>query len=44
MIEDTALKVKIRPIQEEDLPVLWDYIYGTDNPEWKRWDAPYFPL
>ncbi|MCS0674408.1 GNAT family N-acetyltransferase [Cytobacillus firmus] len=44
MIEDTALKVKIRPIQEEDLPILWDYIYGTDNPEWKRWDAPYFPL
>ncbi|MCM3405107.1 GNAT family N-acetyltransferase [Cytobacillus oceanisediminis] len=44
MIEDTALKVKIRPIQEEDLPILWDYIYGTDNPEWKKWDAPYFPL
>jgi RimJ/RimL family protein N-acetyltransferase len=26
------------------LPVLWQLIYGDANPEWKKWDAPYFPL
>lgn len=28
----------------DDLPGLWRMIYGTRNPEWKKWDAPYFPL
>lgn len=28
----------------DDLPGLWRMIYGTKNPEWKKWDAPYFPL
>lgn len=23
---------------------LWELIYGDPNPEWKKWDAPYFPL
>lgn len=32
----------IRPIKEEDLPVLWDWIYKEEWPEWKNWDAPYF--
>ncbi|KMK75853.1 GNAT family N-acetyltransferase [Alkalihalobacillus pseudalcaliphilus] len=36
-------ELKIRPIQTEDLPVLWELIYKEDNPEWKKWDAPYFP-
>jgi RimJ/RimL family protein N-acetyltransferase len=27
-----------------DLPVLYQFIYGDAEPEWKRWDAPYFPL
>ncbi|WP_198317462.1 GNAT family N-acetyltransferase [Cytobacillus praedii] len=40
----TGRKVTIRPILEEDLKQLWNYIYGTENPEWKKWDAPYFPL
>ncbi|KAF0816007.1 MULTISPECIES: GNAT family N-acetyltransferase [unclassified Cytobacillus] len=44
MTKEIALKVKIRPVQEEDLPILWNYIYGTDCTEWKKWDAPYFPL
>ncbi len=44
MAKKTAASVRIRPIQEEDLPILWNYIYGTENPEWKKWDAPYFPL
>ncbi|WHY83875.1 GNAT family protein [Neobacillus novalis] len=32
----------IRPIIEEDLPVLWKLIYQEESPEWKKWDAPYF--
>lgn len=30
-------------MREEDLPTLWEYIYGEKDPEWKKWDAPYFP-
>lgn len=33
----------IRPIKENDLPRLWELIYKDDAPEWKKWDAPYFP-
>jgi RimJ/RimL family protein N-acetyltransferase len=40
----TGNKVTIRPILDDDLKQIWDYIYGTENPEWKKWDAPYFPL
>ncbi|SFC88461.1 Protein N-acetyltransferase, RimJ/RimL family [Bacillus sp. OV322] len=32
----------IRPIAEEDIPVLWQMIYSEESPEWKKWDAPYF--
>ncbi|UAC48464.1 GNAT family N-acetyltransferase [Bacillus aquiflavi] len=37
-------KVTLRRKTEKDLQTLWTYIYGTMNPEWKKWDAPYFPL
>ncbi|MFA9558232.1 GNAT family N-acetyltransferase [Evansella sp. AB-rgal1] len=33
----------IRPIEERDLTKLWELIYKEDSPEWKKWDAPYFP-
>ncbi|MHA6250918.1 GNAT family N-acetyltransferase [Oceanobacillus sp. CAU 1775] len=33
----------IRPIKEKDLPRLWELIYKDEAPEWKKWDAPYFP-
>ncbi|WP_078548916.1 GNAT family N-acetyltransferase [Litchfieldia alkalitelluris] len=33
----------IRPVEERDLPKLWELIYKEDAPEWKKWDAPYFP-
>ncbi|OCA90674.1 GCN5 family acetyltransferase [Bacillus sp. FJAT-27225] len=36
--------VTIKPISPDDLPVLWEMIYGEEEPEWKKWDAPYFPL
>ncbi len=32
----------IRPIMEQDLPILWSLIYKEESPEWKKWDAPYF--
>ncbi|WP_226670369.1 GNAT family N-acetyltransferase [Metabacillus litoralis] len=36
--------VTLRKKTKEDLPILWNYKYGKDHPEWKKWDAPYFPL
>ncbi|WP_243292098.1 GNAT family protein [Bacillus sp. FJAT-47783] len=36
--------VLIRRIKTSDYPILWQYIYGEKDPEWKKWDAPYFPL
>ncbi|TMW70762.1 GNAT family N-acetyltransferase [Alteribacter natronophilus] len=38
------LKVSLRNPEKEDLPVLWELIYGEEEPEFKKWDAPYFPL
>lgn len=35
--------VTIRPIQSKDLQGLWQAIYQEEFPEWKRWDAPYYP-
>lgn len=34
--------VTIRPIKEKDLPRLWELSFKEDNPEWKKWDAPYY--
>ncbi|MCM3785636.1 GNAT family N-acetyltransferase [Neobacillus mesonae] len=36
-------EITIRPIEEMDLQRLWELIYKEENPEWKKWDAPYFP-
>ena len=33
----------IRPIKEKDLTRLWELIYKDVAPDWKKWDAPYFP-
>lgn len=33
----------IRPIEEKDLFNIWELVYKEDAPEWKKWDAPYFP-
>lgn len=32
----------IRKINEEDLPRLWELTRKEKDPEWKKWDAPYF--
>lgn len=37
-------KVSLRFLNKEDLRTVWEFIYGQENPEWKKWDAPYFPL
>lgn len=37
-------KVTLRKITNEDLDELFQLIYGEQNPEWKNWDAPYYPL
>lgn len=39
----TDNELTIRPIKEQDLTKLWELIYKEDQPEWKKWDAPYFP-
>ncbi|OWA35364.1 GNAT family N-acetyltransferase [Saccharibacillus sp. O16] len=41
MISDQELT--IRPLEARDLPRLWELIYRDDQPEWKKWDAPYYP-
>ena len=33
----------VRPIEDRDLYRLWELIYKEATPEWKKWDAPYFP-
>ncbi|MGZ9586985.1 GNAT family N-acetyltransferase [Paenibacillus marinisediminis] len=37
-------EIRIRPVKEEDLYELWEFGYKEESPEWKRWDAPYYPL
>jgi len=37
-------KLMLRNVTEQDLPVLYQLVYGEASPEWKLWDAPYFPL
>ena len=41
MYQDANLT--IRPIVEDDLYQLWTLIFKEEQPEWKKWDAPYYP-
>nr|WP_156350823.1 GNAT family protein [Psychrobacillus sp. FJAT-21963] len=36
-------QVTIRPIVENELSKLWELSAKEEAPEWKKWDAPYFP-
>lgn len=36
-------ELTIRPILENDMERLWELIYKDEQPEWKKWDAPYYP-
>lgn len=33
----------IRPITRNDLLEIWELVYKEEAPEWKKWDAPYYP-
>jgi len=33
----------LRPIEEADLHRLWELEFKEEKPEWKKWNAPYFP-
>lgn len=33
----------IRAVEEKDLTRLWELIYKDEQPEWKKWDGPYYP-
>lgn len=35
-------ELEIRPLNETDLKILWELAYKESNPEWKKWDAPYY--
>lgn len=37
-------RLRIRSVRIEDIKPLWNMKYTEEHPEWKRWDAPYFPL
>ena len=41
MYKDNELT--IRPIEEKDLFNIWEFVYTEEAPEWKKWDAPYYP-
>jgi RimJ/RimL family protein N-acetyltransferase len=36
-------ELTLRPIMEEDLYRLWTLAFKEEAPEWKKWDAPYYP-
>lgn len=35
--------ITIRPIVEKEITRLWELSAKEASPEWKKWDAPYFP-
>ena len=39
----TAGELVIPSIIEKDLFRLWKLIYKDEQPEWKKWDVPYYP-
>lgn len=39
----TDKELSIRPIKNADLLRIWELIYKNEEPEWKKWDAPYYP-
>lgn len=39
----TDNELTIRPIESKDLLRFWKLVYKEEAPEWKQWDAPYYP-
>lgn len=42
MITKADNNLTIRPVREQDLPLLWELSVKEEAPEWKKWDAPYY--
>ncbi len=42
-MKELKTQVHIRPLNEDDLCSLWEISAKEEHPEWKKWDAPYFP-
>jgi RimJ/RimL family protein N-acetyltransferase len=40
----TGKRISLRTPTRDDVPILYNLIYGVENPEWKKYDAPYYPL
>lgn len=36
------MSIVLRPVTPGDAEFLWMWMHGVPDPEWKRWDAPYF--
>jgi RimJ/RimL family protein N-acetyltransferase len=39
---NNGVSLSLQPIAEIELEYLYDGLYKDKNPEWKKWDAPYF--
>lgn len=35
-------ELTLRPVETQDLPIIWRQAYDTDEPEWMKWNGPYF--
>ncbi|GGN39545.1 GNAT family N-acetyltransferase [Deinococcus daejeonensis] len=40
--DPTPRPLTLRERRPDDLPVLWRWLHAEPDPEWQRWDAPYF--
>nr|WP_245566402.1 GNAT family protein [Tuberibacillus calidus] len=40
-----GVKVALKPLTKQEIPLLYELMHtkNGDIPEWKKWDAPYFP-
>jgi RimJ/RimL family protein N-acetyltransferase len=38
------LGIYLKPLVNDDAKRLWYLMFNEQNPQWKKWDAPYFPL
>jgi RimJ/RimL family protein N-acetyltransferase len=43
MVRLTGSRVIVRSMTPDDWAPMWQYEYSEPWPEWKNWDAPYFP-
>lgn len=39
-----GLRVRLKNVEPSDYSLLHSFLYAEESPEWKQWDAPYYPL